>query len=546
MITPVAALLLALPTPPQVGPPTGALLRGTDAPTQEAAPPRRDGPPGFLSRPEWDPTTPRGVLVNEAGAFPGLTFVTPLKGEKGYLLDLDGSIVHEWSFDSSPGEWAYLMDDGTLWRSARQDEDQAFGGGGIGGKLQKVAPNGTLLHDFDLASYGLCSHHDIEVLPNGNVLVIAWERIPKETAIANGRDPKHVGGAGLWPDTLLEVKPTGPTSYEIVWQWRAWDHLVQDFDETKANWGDVTNPHRIDVNGDHRDDVPLSAAERKARAEQRAQLEALGYTTGIGSVVAETDEEEDARRATMLERSGDFMHTNSVDYLPEHDLIVISTPEFDELWVIDHSTTIEEARGSTGGRWGKGGDLLWRWGNPRTYGHGTSADRHLDYQHDPKWLVQDDGSLHLLVFNNNGGSERRAATDELFEWSVVEELVLPFDPERGFVREEGEPFGPEAPVWSYEDRGNFYSAFISGAGRLPNGNTLICSGAGGRVFEVTPDGRTVWNYRCDLGVDREAPDHAGNAPQHALFRASRYAYDHPGVRAILASKADADASGEAR
>lgn len=500
-------------------------------------PPPEDGPPPFLSEPEWDPTTPRGVLLNDPRAFDGYTFITPLKGTSAYLLDLDGTIAHEWSFDSSPGEWAYLMEDGTLWRSARQDEDQAFSGGGIGGKLQQVAPDGTLLHDFDLASYGLCSHHDIEVLPNGNVIVIAWERIPAQTAIANGRDPEWVGGAGLWPDTLLELRPIDRTTYEVVWQWRAWDHIVQDFDETKANWGDVTNPHRIDVNGDHREDVPLSAAERRRRTEQRAQLEALGYTTGIGSIAGETDAEEDARRRKMLERSGDFMHTNSVDYLPSQDLLVISTPEFDELWVIDHSTTIEEARGSTGGRWGRGGDLLWRWGNPKTYGHGSEDDRHLDYQHDPKWIEQPDGELRLIVFNNNGGSERDATSDTSRGWSIVEEIVLPFDPESGFAREQGEPFGPQEPVWTYVDRDGFYSAFISGAQRLPNGNTLICSGAGGRVFEVTANGETVWNYRCDLGIAGEAPAHAGNAPQHALFRATRYPRDHSGVRAVLAAAA---------
>ena len=62
----------------------------------------------------------------------------------------------------------------------------------------------------------------------------------------------------------------------------------------------------------------------------------------------------------------DWLHTNGIDYNAEYDLIVLSVPRMNELWVIDHSTTTEEALGSTGGRWGKGGDLLWRWGNPRT------------------------------------------------------------------------------------------------------------------------------------------------------------------------------------
>ena len=79
----------------------------------------------------------------------------------------------------------------------------------------------------------------------------------------------------------------------------------------------------------------------------------------------------------------------------------------------------------------------------------------------------------------------------------------------------------------------FYSAFISGAQRLPNGNTLICSGAAGRLFEVTREGRIVWDYRNPLGGDVDPPDHAGKAPPLALFRGARYAKDHPGVRALL-------------
>ncbi|QDU86430.1 Arylsulfotransferase (ASST) [Planctomycetes bacterium Pla163] len=506
------------------------------SPQDEPAP---EKPPGFLSASEWDPTTPRGVLVNDPRAFDGLTFVSPINSTKGYLLELDGTIAHEWQFDSAPGEWAYLQNDGTLWRSARQDEDQHFRGGGIGGRLQLVAPDGSLLCDYDLSSLGLCNHHDIEILPNGHILVVAWERIARETAIANGRDPEHVGGAGLWPDTILELRPYGGSEFEIFWQWRAFDHLVQDFDELKANFGDVTNPRRIDVNGDHRDAPPVSRAESKRLEELAAQLEALGYTQGIGTTTAssgaeETDEERDRRRA-MLERSGDFMHTNGIAYHPTWDLIAISTPEFGEVWVIDHSTSIDEARGSTGGRWGHGGDLLYRFGNPKTYGCGTAEDQHFGYQHDPKWLDAPDGTLRLTVFNNNGGEEVSGEGEEetTRNWSIVEELVLPFDRERGFVREEREAFGPEAPVWSYADPDHFYSAFISGAERLPNGNTLICSGAGGRVFEVTPAGETVWNYRCDLGGDVTPPDHAGHAPKDSLFRATRYSRTHPGIAAIL-------------
>ena len=190
------------------------------------------------------------------------------------------------------------------------------------------------------------------------------------------------------------------------------------------------------------------------------------------------------------------------------------------------STTTDEAAGQTGGRWSRGGDLLWRWGNPRNYGAGSDADRHLDYQHDPTWVAgTNPAEVRLLVFNNG---MRRATKD-----SHVEELVLPFDPRSGFTRQAGAPFGPDAPAWSYSDGENFYSAFISGAQRLTNGNTLICAGAPGRVFEVTRSGEIVWDYWNPHGGDIEPSPQGGRAPPQALFRATRLAPNHPGLAGRL-------------
>ena len=112
------------------------------------------------------------------------------------------------------------------------------------------------------------------------------------------------------------------------------------------------------------------------------------------------------------------------------------------------------------------------------------------------------------------------------------ELTLPFDPDAGFFFEEGEPFGPQEPAWSYSDPDTFLSAFISGAGRLPSGNTIVCSGVVGRIFEVTPDGEVVWDYYSTLGGDVEPPEHAGKAPPYALYRADRYARDSAAVEAL--------------
>jgi hypothetical protein len=273
-------------------------------------------------------------------------------------------------------------------------------------------------------------------------------------------------------------------------------------------------------------------------------MRALGYAgedEGDGP-----DEGREGREPGEFE--GDWLHTNGIDWHPEHDLVVLSVRTFDEVWVIDHSTTTEEARGSKGGRWGKGGDLLWRWGNPRTYGGGDVADRRLFVQHDAQWIdAGSPGAGNVLVFNNGEGREP--------PYSSVDELVPPFDPQHGFLREPGKPFGPAEPVWSYvaPERESFFSSFISGAQRLPNGNTLVCEGAEGRVFEVTPEGRVVWDWLNPFGGDapprgRRPPrkpkpgeeDGAAAPPEpprnpipKGLFRATRIAPEHPGLARLL-------------
>jgi len=509
----VAALpLFAQDAAPPAAPPVSA---------PQAGPPAVDPPPpdlgAFLSLAELDEGGPRGLRVREAEAAPGYTIMEPLNSRAIYLLDLGGEVVHEWATDSSPGGWVYLQDDGSLLRSGRVDDDVHFSGGGIGGWLQRLAPDGTLLWNWRYADSLHNQHHDIERLPNGNVLFIAWERVSSREALRHGMDPTHIDREqGWWPCKLVEVRPIEPDDAEIVWEWHAKDHLIQDFDPRGREYGDpAEHPGRLDVNFPDPQKEDESEEARAEREELEAQMRALGYAGG---------DDEPAEPETVR----DWLHTNAVAYNAEHDLILMSSPHLCEIYVIDHSTSTAEAAGSTGGRYGHGGDLLWRWGNPRNYGHGSAADRVLSYQHDPRWLPPTrPGELRLTVFNN--GSKRPQGGS----YSSIEELVLPFDPERGFLREPGEAFGPAESAWSYSAGDDFFSAFISGAQRLPNGNTLICSGAPGRLFEVTPAGKLVWDYRNGFGGDVDPPEHAGSAPPLALYRVHRYAPEHPGIRVLL-------------
>lgn len=369
-------------------------------------------------------------------AQPGLRLFGPIQGTDTYLVDEAQQIVHTWTSTYTPGVSCYLDNDGNLLRTITTVTAPAGLNGG-GGGIQRIALDGTLLWDWRYEGPGFLQHHDIEVMPNDNILVIVWEDIPNSTAIDEGRDPSLLDTTPFRPDKIIEVRQTGPTTADIVWEWRVWDHLIQDFDPTKNNYGVVAdNPGKIDLN----------------------------YPPVVAT-------------------AGDFTHFNSVRYDPVYDRIVLSAREQDELWVIDHSTTTAEAAGSTGGNWGRGGDLLYRWGNPEAYDRGTPADQKLFGQHGPMVIPEGyPGAGNILVFNNQDPTLTK-----------VIEIVPPLDVNGAFVLAPGAAYGPAAPIWSY---GNpfFSSSFISNAERLPNGNTLICSGVQGRIFEVNNAGQLAAEY----------------------------------------------------
>lgn len=468
-----------------------------------------------------DPPAPdeppaKGLLEWKQGqAEDGFTLIAPLGSTETFLIDMKGEIVHAWGSAMAPGGPVYLMDNGNLLRPGRFEDNPRFNGGGIGGRLEEFDWDGFLVWEYQMADDRQTQHHDIELLPNGNLLVIVWKHHSSEEAIAKGRDPEVVLEKGLWSCSVLEIRPVRPDGGEVVWEWNSWDHLIQDVDPELANYGSVPQrPERIDINGDFRDLPPMTIEERKKMEEIERQMAALGYAGG--------DEDEEDGPSQRFERGkrSDWLHTNSVDHNARQDLIALSTPHMNEIWIIDHSTSTSEAASSSGGRFGKGGDLLYRWGNPRTYGAGNDADQVLFYQHNPEWLENSEpGVLRLLLYNNGRG--RRDG-----DYSTVIELDLPFDPKRGFHREEGKAFGPEAPRWSWGGPDVLFAPFISGAQRLPGGNTLICEGPSGRLIEVTQGGDVVWEYVNEhAGEPAPKSDVAPSTPAGALFRATRIPKD---------------------
>ena len=357
-----------------------------------------------------------------------------------YLIDSLGNVDHTWPSSYLPGVAVWWLGDDTILRTIRVGVGP--GTGGAGGGVQKVESDGTVVWDFRYNTEGVLSHHDVKTLPNGNALLIAWESKTRSECIAAGRNPGHVGNEGLAPDHIIEVQPTGPTSGEIVWAWHVWDHFIQDYDASKDNYGVV---------GDH------------------PELVDINYVTSSGS---------------------DLMHTDSIDYNEQYDQILISVHNYNEIWVIDHSTTTEEAAGHTGGNSGKGGDLLYRWGNPQAYGRGTASDEKLFSQHDASWIKPGlPGAGDILIFNN--GANRPGS-----HYSTVDEIVPPVNGTGVYYLEPGTSYGPATQTWMYfgSPPTSFYASHLSGAQRLADGDTLICNGETGKIFEVTPEGSTVWQY----------------------------------------------------
>lgn len=399
----------------------------------------------FITTQLWSQNTVGLLSLNDDLAYDGYTLLYPHRQPNVYLINNCGEIVHTWegAEATTPGNMAYLQANGNIVvcsRPASFAGNPIWAGGG-GATIEVKDWDNNVLHSYTLNDENGRLHHDIDVLPNGNVIAIAWELKTQEEAIAAGRDTTLLSEDKLWPDYIMELNSSLDS---IVWEWHAWDHLIQDYDETKANYGVVADhPEKIDLNWD----------TNSAKA--------------------------------------DWMHTNAIDYHPQYDQIMISVPTFHELWVIDHSTTTAEAAGSTGGLYGMGGDIIYRWGNPQTYRAGDSTDQKLFYQHDTKWNLDYISPGHedfgkVMLYNNRVGSD----------YSTVNILDPMFDDYDGnYMIMDGQFIPADFDITlTHPTPTQMWSTGLSSFQQLPNDNYLITVGRFGYTFEMTPDQEIVWEY----------------------------------------------------
>ncbi len=412
-----------------------------------------------------------GLFNYSDKAFEGYTLIAGFSQDV-FLIDNCGLKVHQWSVQAQPGMSTYLLEDGRLLRAGRTNS--SFSGGGSGGLVQIYGWESELLWSYRFTNDFEHQHHDLEILPNGNILVLAWDLVLVQDAVALGRDPELLTDDGIWLEKVVEIEPIGTEEMNIVWTWRLKDHIVQDRFPSLSTFGDIAeNFRKLDINFPIQQDV-------------------------------------------------DIIHCNSIDYNPVLDQIVLSSRNLSEIWIIDHSVTTEEAAGDDEGKYGIGGDFLYRWGNPQVYQRGDEEDKISFGQHDASWILEGlPGEGNITLYNN--GTSRIGP-----DFSEALEISLPLNEDGSYQSSEEEAFEPATVEWVYgnPDDQFFFSTRMSGVQRLENGNTLICSADQGRLFEVDDLNEIVWEYVSPVsagGIITQGNQAVGNS----LFRAYRYGLDFP-------------------
>jgi hypothetical protein len=384
------------------------------------------------------------TLYAQSKTYDGYTFV--FGGKNLYLYDMDKTVVNKWTVQSTIQACSDLLRDSSVIVPS-----QASGSGFAKlavphGHFQILNWKGEITWDYTYASSSYTPHHDIEPVYRSN-------------------DPKEkptflIPCYTSWGDKIVELRPTGKTTAEVIWEWYASDHLCESGCTDKS---DVLDKNK--------------------------------------------------GGSSSFNKTSDAMHVNNLSYNRKLDQIVIGCKGYNEMLVIDHSTTTAEAKTASGGKSGKGGSILYRWGNPANYGI-SGATKIFSGQHHCCWVLDTmpgtkqaipDGGNFMVIDNGN---------------KRVLEIENPFK-NGTYSRSTGKAFDPATFLWSYKPSG--LAGNEGSIQKLPNGNYVICTGgvdmgggfgeggsqssggtveaafpggSSGKVYEVTPSGTSsgtvVW------------------------------------------------------
>ena len=407
---------------------------------------------------------PTGTTLYEpARAWSGYTVLSLLGTQAVVVIDMNGKVVKQWDgFNNSAGGPARVLPNGDVIaasgaRPMRQESLELVQQDFDGKPIWSFTRNEEIQTNDGKTTWALRQHHDWqrEDYPAGYYSPeFTPARSGSNTLILTHTDHRQpqVADVMLQDDRLIEVSPTG----EIVWQWVAGDHIGElGFDE-------------------------------KARAAIRGARAGGGGRGGAGA------------------GAFDWLHLNSATYLGPNRWFDAGDKRF-----APNNVIISSREASLLAIVARDGSIVWRLGPNFLESDATRAIGQMIGQHHAHFIPKGlPGAGNLLVFDNGGpsgyGEPSPIAPNGVGVYARPSSRVLEIDPVTLKL------------IWSYTAPGQFFSTNISGAQRLPNGNTLVTQGAGGRIFEVTGDRRIVWEYMN--------PMFAGARSSNAVYRAYRIPY----------------------
>jgi hypothetical protein len=431
-----------------------------------------------------------------AGAYGGTSTV---------LFDSLGAVAFKWDHSSLPnpknGYSSYLLKNGNLLRSACVPDgtiDQSLNMQPVQGIIEEIDRDGKIVWSFQLADNNGMLHHDMKVMPNGNIIGVVYVPLTKAKMIEKGIDTALVknmrGTKFILSEKIVEIDPKAEGGPKVVWEWCIHDHVIPD-----------------------------------AQAADHPELFS-------GSIVK------------TLFSTTQWVHLNGIDYNAELDMILFSSRVFSECYIIDHSTTTEEAAGHTGGRRGKGGDILYRWGNPANYN--ASGATKVTVLHSVNWIPKNYPGAGNIIFFHNNTEQQSTAPGSARTYSQIVEVKPPMDDQGRFTKTAGQPFGPTSPTWLFAPTSDtlFSSFAMSSTFRMPNGNTLAhiaypptagSSPWGGygasMIYEIDKNKNVVWKHTLTMNENNSSSPAMGMQITYNPAKIMYYEKNYEGVTKLLSN-----------
>jgi len=200
----------------------------------------------------------------------GYTLLTPHGDQSSYLIDMDGRVVHRWTFKHIHPGYGRLLNNGNLLMTgsdvnlpdAPKDEptkpplpfeQHVTRLGGYHTTLVEVDWNGDIVWEYE----NRCQHHDFYRFENGNTMVPEWVELPDDLhkKVRGGFKMPRERLPRLLGDDLVEVDKEGKEVRRLH-IWKLLDPVKDPIYPTTRRW-EWTHVNSIDVNS--KGDIVFSA-----------------------------------------------------------------------------------------------------------------------------------------------------------------------------------------------------------------------------------------------------------------------------------------------